>query len=146
MFLLSHGTTIVPHGKPQHGLLKHGCKIPHSLHAVRVRKPDLTTSSFCTRAHVCMHSQEKAFTTLRQGAIVLAGPRMMQQLTVMGLQTLFCRMSALQQDLYGFFYDSMPVKVATGRIQSSDTCEKLAVLPAISALKKLCCHPALVSS
>lgn len=70
---------------------------------------------------------------------------MSYSLTLLGLQTLFCRMSALQQDLYGFFYDSIPVKIATGRIQSSDSCKKLAVLPAISALKKLCCHPALVS-
>eukprot|EP00884_Botryococcus_braunii_P015006 jgi/Botrbrau1/23506/Bobra.106_1s0057.1 len=59
-------------------------------------------------------------------------------------QTVFCRMSPLQQDLYNHFCNSGPVQVATGQRHGSKDARKVAVLPAIAALKKLCCHPALV--
>lgn len=60
-------------------------------------------------------------------------------------QVIFCRMSPLQYELYKGFLGSEPVSAAlAGRKLDKDAA--LATLPAITALKKLCCHPDLASA
>jgi SNF2 family DNA or RNA helicase len=65
---------------------------------------------------------------------------------LVGAQTVFCRMTGLQKDLYSHFSSSAPVQAALGKsiTQKGQPLCKLTVLPAIAALKKLCCHPDLV--
>ncbi len=59
------------------------------------------------------------------------------------LQVIFCKMSPLQHALYNGFLGSEPVVAALGG-RKLDKDAALATLPAITALKKLCCHPDLV--
>ncbi|KAI3429643.1 hypothetical protein D9Q98_005729 [Chlorella vulgaris] len=55
-------------------------------------------------------------------------------------EVIFCKMSTLQYALYRGFIASEPVQAALeGRKLERD--RALATLPAINALKKLCCHP-----
>ncbi|KAK9817924.1 hypothetical protein WJX72_004324 [[Myrmecia] bisecta] len=62
-------------------------------------------------------------------------------------QVVFCRMSALQTQLYQHFLISAPVQAALNSSQASSKGSgalSLSTLPAIGALQKLCCHPDLV--
>ncbi|GAB4822557.1 hypothetical protein N2152v2_009603 [Parachlorella kessleri] len=60
-------------------------------------------------------------------------------------QVIFCKMAPLQLALYNGFLRSEPVAAALeGKKLDKDAA--LATLPAITALKKLCCHPDLVYS
>ena len=60
----------------------------------------------------------------------------------------FCRMSKLQQSLYSHFLASPPVQRAlqgkSALHPGADQPGNLQALPAITALKKLCCHPDLI--
>ncbi|MEW5317192.1 MAG: hypothetical protein WDW38_008516 [Sanguina aurantia] len=62
-------------------------------------------------------------------------------------QVVFCRMSGLQQALYRSFLASPPVIRAlkgSAKERKADGGAQLSVLAAITALKKLCCHPDLI--
>lgn len=62
-------------------------------------------------------------------------------------QVVFCRMSGLQQALYKSFLASPSVIRAlkgSAKERKADGGAQLSVLAAITALKKLCCHPDLV--
>jgi len=59
-------------------------------------------------------------------------------------QVIFCRMAPLQHQLYDAFLNSAPILAALSGVRMQDNNQALSTLPAITALKKLCCHPDLV--
>ncbi|KAL4421506.1 hypothetical protein ABPG75_010797 [Micractinium tetrahymenae] len=58
-------------------------------------------------------------------------------------EVIFCKMSALQHALYRGFLTSEPVSAALAGLKLERD-RALATLPAINALKKLCCHPDMI--